>query len=198
MWCSWQRQLTNGRKQPMSGDAHTEICQVPRHNLHPMSLHTTPRRDHAGTSGFTLMELMIVVAVVSILATIALPSFMDSIRKGRRSEAVAALAQVQQEQERWRANNSQYTNTISDLKVSLDPNNKTSSGYYSVSLAQKSESMYTATAQAVAGTSQSSDTNCSTLRVRLRGGNVQYGGCGGCALPAPDAALSDPNRCWSR
>ena len=47
---------------------------------------------------------MIVVAVVGDPGGGGLPSFMDSIRKGRRAEAVAALAQVQQAQERWRAN----------------------------------------------------------------------------------------------
>ena len=52
---------------------------------------------------------------------------------------------------------------------------------------------YTLSATAVSGTSQANDTNCSTMRVRLKGGNVQYGGGTGSSDP-----LTDPHRCWSR
>ena len=73
----------------------------------PTLLRRRPRR------GFTLIEAMIVVAVVAILAAVALPSFMDSIRKGRRSDAFAAISQVQQAQERWRANHASYADQLS-------------------------------------------------------------------------------------
>jgi type IV pilus assembly protein PilE len=146
----------------------------------------------------TLIELMVIVAVVAILAAVALPSYMDSVRKGRRSEAAAALAQVQQEQERWRANNTGYTGTLANLKVNLASGDKTPSGYYTISIEEAAAAMYTAKATAVSGTSQASDSNCTTMRVRLRNGNVEYGGCNGCSLPESNGALSDPNRCWSR
>jgi type IV pilus assembly protein PilE len=51
--------------------------------------------------GFTLIELMIVVAIVGILATIAYPSYKDSIMKGRRAEARTALLELMQQQERY-------------------------------------------------------------------------------------------------
>jgi type IV pilus assembly protein PilE len=51
--------------------------------------------------GFTLMELMIVVAIVGILASIAYPSYVDSILKGRRAEGRAALTDLLQQQERY-------------------------------------------------------------------------------------------------
>lgn len=52
-------------------------------------------------SGFTLMELMIVVAIVGILASIAYPSYVDSVLKGKRAEGRAALADLMQQQERY-------------------------------------------------------------------------------------------------
>jgi type IV pilus assembly protein PilE len=161
------------------------------------------RRRHRrnGARAFTLIEMMIVLAVAGILVALALPSFLDSIRKGRRAEAVTALAQVQQSQERWRSNNPAYTITLANLVgLNLDAAAKTPSGYYTVTLddAAASATGYTATATAVTGTSQASDANCTTLRVRMQGGNVQYGGCAGCTVPPVGTPLTDPNRCWSR
>mgnify|MGYP003609124512 FL=1 len=50
--------------------------------------------------GFTLIELMIVVAIVAILAAIAYPSYQDSVRKSRRADAKAALLDLAQFMER--------------------------------------------------------------------------------------------------
>ena len=60
------------------------------------------------TSGFTLIEVMIVVAIVAILATIAYPSFADQMRKSRRAEAMASIQDAQLRLERWRVDHASF------------------------------------------------------------------------------------------
>jgi type IV pilus assembly protein PilE len=65
--------------------------------------------------GFTLLELMIVVAVIIVLASIALPMYTEHVRKGKRSEALQALGDLQLRQEKWRADNPSYATTFTQL-----------------------------------------------------------------------------------
>jgi type IV pilus assembly protein PilE len=59
-------------------------------------------------NGFTLLELMIVIAVVSILASLAYPSYQYAMRKVRRAEAQVALLQLMQQQERYYTLHTRY------------------------------------------------------------------------------------------
>lgn len=65
-------------------------------------MHPRPAR------GFTLIELMITVAVVAILASIALPSYKEYIARGRRTEAQTILLAAQQWMERFYSENFRY------------------------------------------------------------------------------------------
>lgn len=132
-------------------------------------------RRHA--AGFSLIEIMIVVAIAAILVLVALPAYNDSVRKSRRSDAMTALSAVQQAQERWRANNAAYTATLSDLNLAA----ATPWTYYEIAIAQADATSYIATALGKTGTSQAQDTNCKRLGVRVLGGNITYAGCGSCA-----------------
>jgi type IV pilus assembly protein PilE len=58
--------------------------------------------------GFTLIELMIVVAVVAILAGIAITQYSKQVRKGRRAEAKQAIATLAMAEEKYRMNNPLY------------------------------------------------------------------------------------------
>ena len=58
--------------------------------------------------GFTLLEAMIVVAVVAILAAIAYPAYRDAVLKGRRAQARAALTELLQQQERYMTQHNTY------------------------------------------------------------------------------------------
>jgi type IV pilus assembly protein PilE len=62
--------------------------------------------------GFTLLELMIVVALVAVLAAIAYPSYMDSMRKGWRAEARTALMEEMQQQERIYTQRARYKTDV--------------------------------------------------------------------------------------
>lgn len=139
--------------------------------------------------GFTLVELMIAVAVVGILMAIAYPSFMEQVRKSRRAEAFTSLAYLQQAQERWRGNHSDY-GALADLPgVSAS----TPNGYYGIEVTvsvDPDQPGYTGIATAQG--SQASDGTCKLLAVRMTRGNISYGS------GTADMDWTDPSRCWAR
>ena len=90
------------------------------------------------SSGFTLIEVMITVALLGILAAIAYPSFHDYILKSRRSDAIAALTEASLLQEKWRANNPAY-GALQDIYPSLAEGTTAKpspEGYYNISVHQ--------------------------------------------------------------
>jgi type IV pilus assembly protein PilE len=60
-------------------------------------------------SGFTLIELMVTVAIVGILAAVAYPAYQDSVRKGKRAEGRTALLDFLQQQERFLSQTGSYS-----------------------------------------------------------------------------------------
>lgn len=72
--------------------------------------HTMHAPRKAAASGFTLIELMVVVAVVAILASIAVPSYQEQIRKSRRAQAKADLVEYMQMAERRFTVDNSYAN----------------------------------------------------------------------------------------
>ena len=66
------------------------------------------------SSGFTLIELMITVAIVGILAAIALPAYNQYIARGKRAEARVAILQAEGWMERFFTENNTYTNNLAN------------------------------------------------------------------------------------
>jgi type IV pilus assembly protein PilE len=155
--------------------------------------------------GFTLIEMMIAVAVIGIVLAVALPSYESAMRKSRRGEAFAALAEVQQRQERRRSSFAAYASSVTNAPNAAPPglqmpSARTNKGLYdlAITLVGGGTTGYVASAVGVAGTPQEKDGPCRALAVRFEGGNVRYGGAATLAGIDWTLADADPNRCWAR
>jgi type IV pilus assembly protein PilE len=135
-----------------------------------------------------LLEILVALVMVGILAAIAIPSFSEAIRKGRRADAVALLAGVQQAQERFRANTATYAAAVADFPANIAV--QTLGTHYSMAITQGNATSYTATATALSTSPQNDDTSCSVMSVQmLNGGIVRY---------TAGTAANTVNPCWSR
>ena len=122
--------------------------------------------------GFTLIELMVVIAIVAILAAVAIPAFTDQVRKSRRSEAMHGLSELQLKQERWRASNATYAANMNALMGSAA--NTTSynnaNPYYDFTIDNTSATGFRITATPKGA--QASDSACNPMRLEVAGAIV--------------------------
>lgn len=107
-------------------------------------------------SGFTLIELMIVVMVIGILATIAIPAYNDSVRKGKRADGKAALTSLANTLERCYTQYGSYNSGSCSI---TSPQNS-ESGYYSITITRGAT---TFSLSAAGQNGQENDTGCTPL-----------------------------------
>jgi type IV pilus assembly protein PilE len=105
--------------------------------------------------GFTLIELMIVLAVAAIIMTIAIPAFNAQMRKSRRSEILAQLQSLALTQEQYRSNNATYATT-----AQLGSPTAT---HYTIAVTAQSATGFTLTATAKSGDDQNNDNSSGTV-----------------------------------
>ena len=148
--------------------------------------------------GFTLIELMIVVAIVGILATIAFPSFNSYLVKSRRAEAKAMLQQAAMWMERNQAATYRYNKDVEDKNIDnarltalgFDRTPATGTMHYQIQFSSISANAFVLSATPQ-GSQATDDATCGTLalnssglRGKLDGTNVK--------------ADSDTEDCWRR
>lgn len=127
--------------------------------------------------GFTLIEIMIVVAIVAILAAIAYPSYADSVRKGRRGQAKADLLEIAQLLERHRTVNRTYA-TFDMTGFGASP--RTGTAHYNIALSNATAVGYVLTATP-SSAAQQADTRCTALIINQAGAKTVGAGSTGSA-----------------
>jgi type IV pilus assembly protein PilE len=138
-------------------------------------------------AGFTLVELMVVILVATILATIAIPSYMNQMLKGHRSEAKTTLLDLAGREERLMSTNGVYTLTMATLGYT---GTTTSSGYYTLAISNVNPATApvgttagtpaTFTITATATGNQTKDTQCLTFTVDYTGTQTSAPATTGC------------------
>jgi type IV pilus assembly protein PilE len=108
-------------------------------------LHKKPQELRARALGFTLIEVMVTVAIVAILASLALPSYTDYVRRGRIPEATSNLSASNAKMEQWFQDAKSYyaTGSTSACGVSISSTNLK---YFTLTCSPSSSTSYTITA----------------------------------------------------
>lgn len=115
-------------------------------------------------AGFTMIELMIVVAIIGIITAVAFPSYTSYMKKARRSDAKISLTKMADAQERWYLQNSIYTTVIANVGGATSPD-----GYYTMAITAADVNGYVMTATATAGGKQANDATCQTFTLASTG-----------------------------
>ena len=130
--------------------------------------------------GITLLELMIVVVVLTLLITIAVPNYLEFSARAKRAEARAALLQIATNQEREYLQNNSYTLDMQRLGFELSGCNESGSGAYDICV-------------------DDADANNFTASASWKLGGAEAGKCGSFTIDGRGVKRSTPDTdCWTR
>ncbi len=140
-------------------------------------------------SGYTLVELLVTVAIVAALAAVAVPSYRQYVMRAKRADATTALLRVAAMQERFYIQNNTYASTaeMDDAPPAGLGITGTERGYYTLAIDSADLTTgYTATATVVDGGEQADDTACAAFTVTAQGGRGA----------TDSGGASNTDRCW--
>ena len=141
--------------------------------------------------GFTLIELVVVITIIAILAAIAIPSYMNQVRKSRRNEVEASVQQIALFQERFRADCSTYATSFGFAcpggSPPTFPANPYSSGHYTLAIVSGDGTSYQlkATATGDQANDKSRGVSCTPLL-------YDFG------VSTPGTITATPPECWAK
>jgi type IV pilus assembly protein PilE len=135
---------------------------------------------HDSQRGFSLIELMIVVAIIAIIATFAFPSYRQHVIRSHRTDATSALLRVAADQEKFYIQNNRYA-SYDELGSPTTEN-----GWYTLAVAEADAATFTATATVTSGGGQEDDPHCKEFSINAEGQKL-----------ATDPADGDStDQCW--
>ena len=144
-------------------------------------------------TGFTLMELVIVLAIVALLAAIAVPSYSSYMIRSKRTDATAALLKLAAAQEKFFLQNNTYTTNLTTSPPAGLGISGTDAGYYTLAIkapdaACPITACWAATATPVVGLSQDRDKDCTVFEINSLGQKVAENSGG----------TDNTKNCWTR
>ena len=141
-------------------------------------MHQIPNRSQ----GFSLIELLIAVAIIGILAAIAIPMYSDYVTRSRRADGQATLMQVAQDLERCYTQFSKYNDNNCSVVNSGVVSETSDQGFYGISASGGNLTESTFTLTATPQNEQADDTDCTALTLTHLGEQSATG--------------DDPDSCW--
>ena len=139
--------------------------------------------------GFSLIELMVVVAIVGILAAVAFPAYTNYSTKTKRALAKSQLTQIASKQEQFFADNKRYADDLAELgyaaaTMTVNPSSEfvassATDALYTLSLTDTGTRTFIATATPL-GVQATNDTDCGTMYLNQSGTRTSSGGGSGC------------------
>lgn len=130
-----------------------------------------PTRRRA-LAGFTLLEMVITVAIIGILAAIAYPIYQGFVERSRRSDAITTLQDIAQQQERWYTQNNEYDEggniQVAGASCGADGICVSEQGFYTITITlTNSDQVFTATADTTG--IQDNDADCAQFTINSMG-----------------------------